>query len=336
MEQERAKHYKELIEMLVGVIEQRDAYTAGHTKRVADYSVEIAKELELNQKEISVLREAAILHDIGKVIIPDSILLKPGKLSQKEYELIKLHLDVGFQILDKIDYYKPLANIIKYHHEKYDGTGYPYRAKRDEIPLLSHIMIVADSFDAMTTNRIYQARKTVEEALAELLLYRGKWYHPEVVDAAIRATKKFQNKNQMNTSQLPSTQLEKERFSYFFKDQLTGVYNDTYLWMVIRNIIPEIQYSQFALLELHGMSDYNDKFGWHQGNEVIRKFSDILKKYVREEQLFRVYGDDFVICFENIESKEEFLHNWKDLQIDTVSSTCKSVEKDIFLEMFSS
>lgn len=310
MEEEKAKHYQELIEMLVGVIEQRDAYTAGHTRRVADCCVAIARKMELDEASIATLREAAILHDIGKVIIPDSILLKPGRLSFKEYELIKAHLSVGYQILMRIDYYKPLAEIIRYHHEKYDGSGYPDGKKGEEISLLSHIMIVADAFDAMTTNRIYQARKSTEDAVAELISFRGKWYHPEVVDAAVIVAREMQTSG-TTPSQLPLTQMEKERFAYFFRDQLTGVYNGTFLWMVVNNLIPDLHCNFCLMIELHGMSDHNIRFGWHEGNAVIRRFAETLMRLVREEQLFRVFGDDFVICFEDHDAREEFIKSWK-------------------------
>jgi putative nucleotidyltransferase with HDIG domain len=332
MEEEKAKHYQELIEMLVGVIEQRDAYTAGHTRRVADYCVAIARKLGVDERSVSTLREAAILHDIGKVIIPDSILLKPGRLSYKEYELIKAHLSVGYQILVRIDYYKPLAEIIRYHHEKFDGSGYPEGKKGEEISLLSHIMIVADAFDAMTTNRIYQARKTTDDAVAELISFRGKWYHPEVVDAAVAVAREMET---MGTapSQLPLTQMEKERFAYFFRDQLTGVYNGTYLWMVVNNLIPN-QHCNFCLMiELHGMSEHNARFGWHEGNSVIRRFAEALIKTVREEQLFRVFGDDFVLCFDDQAAREAFLKSWEPLEIEAITATCRVVERTAFLEI---
>lgn len=332
MEEERAKHYEELIEMLVGVIEQRDAYTAGHTRRVAEYCEAIAREMRIDEESISRLREAAILHDIGKVIIPDSVLLKPGKLSSKEYQLIKMHLKVGYEILEKIDYYKPLAEIIKYHHEKYDGSGYPEGKKGDEIPLLSQIMIVADAFDAMTSNRIYQPRRTTKEAIAELIKYKSTWYHPDVVDAAVIVTKRAPNQGSM-TTQLPFTQLEKERFSYFFKDQLTGVYNDTYLWMIIQNLIPEYNYNHFLLVELRGMSGYNHKNGWHQGNNIIQKYAEFLIFRVKEEQLFRVFGDDFVICFKDESERNTFMKNWVPIEFDGVGCTCSFADKDIFLEI---
>lgn len=332
IEEERAKHFEELIEMLVELIEMRDSYTGNHTKRVADYSVAIAQELKIKSDEIRLLREASILHDIGKIIIPDSILLKPGKLSYKEYELIKQHVMVGHTILDKIDYYKPIAYIILHHHEKFDGSGYPFGKKGSDIPYLSHIMMVADSFDAMTTNRIYQARKSNEEARKELLKYKGIWYHPDVVDAAIRVIQKNE-KEDLKTTQLPITQIEQERFAYFFKDQLTGVYNATYLWMGINDLISGISSEHFLLLELHGMSDLNSQLGWNKGNEVIQEFAGYLLEQVKGDKVYRVFGDDFIVAFDTIEEKEKFLKNCKTFRIENVFSECKNIEKDKFKEI---
>lgn len=332
MEEERAKHYEELIEVLVGVIEQRDAYTAGHTRRVAHYCVSISRQMQINEASVARLREAAILHDIGKVIIPDSVLLKPGRLTRKEYDLIKAHLTVGYQILSHIDYYKPLAEIIRCHHEKFDGSGYPDGKKGDEISLLSHIMIVADAFDAMTTNRIYQGRKSTDEAIAELLSYKGIWYHPDVVDATVVVAREMELRGTV-PSQLPLTQMEKERFAYFFRDQLTGVYNGTYLWMVINGLIPGLNCDQALLVELRGMSGYNTRFGWHEGNLLIQRFAQALAEKVREDQIFRVYGDDFVLCFDTAQAKDEFFRAWQPLVIESVTAACRSVAKSMFQDI---
>jgi putative nucleotidyltransferase with HDIG domain len=155
MEKEKVANYEETILAFVNIIEQRDTYTAGHTIRVAEYCALIGKEMGLSKDDIHLLEKAAILHDIGKVATPDTILLKPGKLSHLEYDLIKQHAEIGADMLERITIYKDLADIIRYHHSRYDGKGYPRTDSPDEISILSHIMIVADAFDAMTTNRIY-------------------------------------------------------------------------------------------------------------------------------------------------------------------------------------
>lgn len=307
LEEEKSLHYKQLLESLVDLIEQRDAYTAGHTRRVAIYCDLIAKELGFSIDDRNTLYEASILHDIGKVVVPDAILLKPGRLDSNEYELIKSHLNIGFQILNKINYYRPLANIIRFHHEKYDGSGYPDGVMGDDIPLASHIMIVADAIDAMTSNRIYQPRRTMKEACEEILKYRAIWYHPIVVDAVLSA---FQTTNgEEYTTQLPVTSIERARFSYFFKDQLTGVYNETYLGMILHNEIPEVSYRGYLLVEIKEMTQYNTQYGWHEGDKIIQKFVNILALARSKEHIFRVFGDDFIIGYSDHFQREHIIHH---------------------------
>jgi len=326
LEEEKTKNQAQLIEMLISMIEQRDAYTAGHTQRVADYCSLIATQMGLDDEQIERLNQAAKLHDIGKISIPDSILLKPGKLSHNEYSLIKMHLDVGYDILSKIDYYKEVAEIMCNHHEKYDGSGYPNGKKGDEIPVLGHIMIVADALDAMTTNRIYQSRKSVDEAVEEIKVLSGVWYHPEVVDAVLA----LHEKNAIvaaYASQLPLTQIEHERFSYFFKDRLTAFFNESYLWMILNKNIPDKELNHFVLIEMRGMTKYNKIHGWTMGSQLIDNIAKYIKKSVVSHTTFRVFGDDFVLGFVDANEKDEFLQTWQEIKIGNVHTSIKEVQK---------
>ena len=187
LQQERISNYEEIILSLVDLIEKRDAYTAGHTRRVAHYSELIATRLGHSPEEIEKLKRAAILHDIGKIAIPDAVLLKPGSLTPLEYGRIKQHVEVGYETLSHINMYKELAEIMRHHHEHVDGSGYPLGLKGSQIPRLSQIMAAADSFDAMTTNRIYQPRKAVDVAREELRQLGGVYYDAEVANAAFEA-----------------------------------------------------------------------------------------------------------------------------------------------------
>lgn len=135
---EKFKSYEDVIEALVDMIEQRDTYAAGHTQRVAEYSLMIAKEMGIDDNEIKKLTDAAKLHDIGKVVTPDSVLLKPGKLTNLEFELIKEHVSAGYQVLSRIESYEELANIVITHHERFDGSGYPNGKRGDDRERLSY------------------------------------------------------------------------------------------------------------------------------------------------------------------------------------------------------
>jgi diguanylate cyclase (GGDEF)-like protein/putative nucleotidyltransferase with HDIG domain len=324
MEDEKTLHYQQLIESLNDMIEQRDAYTAGHTFRVAKYSDMIAKEMKLDSLRRQKLYEAAVLHDIGKIVVPDAILLKPGRLSKNEFSLIKSHLDAGYDILNKIDYYKPLAEIIRYHHEKYDGTGY-LGFKGDDIPVEGHILIVADAIDAMTSNRIYQARKTVEEAVSEIVSLKGRWYDPDVVDATKNVFENFSNEDE-ETTQMPITDLEKARLSYYFKDQLTGSYNETYLKMVIDGLAFDSSFESFIFVKVGGMTKFNSNYGWHAGDEMLILIAEQIHKQIDNNSsiVFRVLGDDFVI---GMKSLEQALSLENSLNIDVDREISISIEK---------
>jgi putative nucleotidyltransferase with HDIG domain len=290
---ERTENYKETILSFVYMIEQRDTYTAGHTARVAKYCQQIAKEMGVADQEAEKLYKAATLHDIGKIATPDSILLKPGKLNSLDYALIKLHASAGYEMLTNINIYKDLADIILHHHERYDGTGYPDGLQGNNIPFLSRILTVADSFDAMTTNRIYKARKTIPEALAELESLSGSQFHPGVVTAAIKALKDTQSP--VTVTQTPSTDIEKKRFSYFFNDKLTGLYNEDYLRIFLQNNQNLHEYSCIHILHLQNILEYNKRQGWEQGNQLIQNFAAELQEYYPDTLIFRAYGNDFSI-----------------------------------------
>jgi putative nucleotidyltransferase with HDIG domain len=231
---ERTANYEETIFTFVNMIEQRDTYTAGHTERVAGYCQKIARAMGLADSETAKLYKAAILHDIGKIATPDSVLLKPGKLNSLDYDLIKLHATAGYEMLSNIEMYTELAKIILYHHERHDGRGYPAGLAGNDIPALSRILILADAFDAMTTNRIYKPRKKINDALAELESLSGSQFHPEVVAAAIKALKG--TVSPVADTQTPITDIEKKRFSYFFNDKITGLLNEEYLKIFLQHI----------------------------------------------------------------------------------------------------
>ena len=290
---ERTANYQETIYTFVNMIEQRDTYTAGHTERVARYCQLIAKEMGIDSHERAKLGKAAILHDIGKIATPDSVLLKPGKLSNLDYDLIKLHATAGYEMLSNIEMYKDLAEIIRYHHERHDGKGYPAGLKGDDIPFLSRILTVADAFDAMTTNRIYKSRKKIQEALAEIESLSGSQFNPEVVAAALKALKDTPLPEAV--TQTPTTDIEKKRFAYFFNDKLTGLFNEDYLRIFLQNNQNLQEYPCLHILHLTNILEFNKREGWERGNSLIQEFAVELQTHYPEALLFRAYGNDFAV-----------------------------------------
>jgi len=311
----RLNDYEQHVYSLVDMIEKRDSYTAGHTERVAEYAELIGQEMGCNDEALDTLRRAAMLHDVGKVSTPDSILLKPSQLSDLEFDLIKEHVTTSYELLIKVDAFRNIAEIVKHHHERYDGKGYPQGLKNNEIPFLSHILSVADAFDAMTTNRIYKGRKTVEAAMSELNSLSGKQFHPEVVTAAQTALANVLIDTTYN--QIPKTNIEQERFSYFFKDVITGVYSRDYLDFVLSRRIDQasmntaeteenfFQYSCVHAIFLHDFTQFNKKYGWEEGNNLLKRFAELLQSIVQDGLVFRLYGDDFIIMNKDHFSLEE-------------------------------
>lgn len=175
--------YMETIEILRFTVEAKDAYTRGHSDRVSEYSVLIGKTLGLSDNDLKILKIGGLFHDIGKIGIPDSILLKPSKLSDDEYSQIKNHPAIGAHILGSADIFKDIIPIVKHHHEKYDGTGYPGMLKGEEIPYLARIAAVADTFDAMTSRRSYRGPIDIEHVKDEIKRCEGTQFDPQVAEA---------------------------------------------------------------------------------------------------------------------------------------------------------
>ncbi len=174
--------YFKTIKALATAVEAKDSYTEGHSIRVANYSSLIAEYMGLSETKIEEINIAGILHDIGKIGIEDGILTKPGKLTPEEYEIIKKHPTIGYKILSPIGLSENILKGVLFHHRRYDLKGYPSDISLDTLPLEARIIGVADAFDAMTTNRAYSKPKTIEEAMEELIRFKGTEFCPEVVN----------------------------------------------------------------------------------------------------------------------------------------------------------
>src|SRR4051812_18694493 len=170
-------------------IESSDSYTFGHCERVAGYALALARELGLDEEQQTTIRIGAYLHDLGKVRVPHEILSKPGKLTAEEFRTIQMHPAWGLELLATVEFPWDIKPIIRWHHEKYDGSGYPDRLRGDEIPINAQIICIVDVYDALTTTRSYRAAMSASDALAVMKEDRS-WWRPDVYNAFVRSVAK--------------------------------------------------------------------------------------------------------------------------------------------------
>src|SRR5437868_4795440 len=179
---EVSKIHLRTIEALALAIEAKDATTHEHLQRVRVYAMELAKELGLNEDETEALQAASVLHDIGKLAVPEHIISKPGKLTPEEFEKMKIHPIIGAEILEQVEFPYPVVPIVRAHHEKWDGSGYPNGLQGEAIPIGARILATVDCLDALASDRQYRRALPLHEAMARVVSEAGKSFDPRVVE----------------------------------------------------------------------------------------------------------------------------------------------------------
>ncbi|RIK10381.1 MAG: hypothetical protein DCC49_03615 [Acidobacteria bacterium] len=170
---------------LAAAVDARDRYTAQHSQRLAEYSTRIATAMEMSKSEVELMRIAALLHDVGKIGVRDAVLLKPGPLTEEEFIEMKSHPEIGVRILTgAVDRW--VLDVVNHHHERFDGMGYPAGLAGEEIPVGARCLLVADAFDAMTSDRVYRKALRMEQVLDELVRHAGTQFDPEIADVFVR------------------------------------------------------------------------------------------------------------------------------------------------------
>ena len=192
------KSYLESIEVLRRTVEVKDVYTRGHSDRVSEYSLLIGKKLNLPPEQMKTLKIGALFHDIGKIGIPDAILLKTDKLTDDEYSEIKNHPAIGAHILSNASIFADIIPIVKHHHERYDGKGYPARLAGEDIPYLARIVAVADTFDAMTSRRSYRQALDFDYTMNEIERCKGTQFDPAIADVFLEILRINQKKKRVD------------------------------------------------------------------------------------------------------------------------------------------
>ncbi len=184
--QDLERSYDTTLEAMGDALDLRDAETEGHSRRVTAYTVALAREMGMNADELRVIARGAFLHDIGKIATPDSVLLKPGRLDPAELAVMREHCERGYEMVRKIPFLREASEIVFAHQESFDGSGYPRGLRGEEIPLGARIFSLADTLDAITSDRPYRKGRSFEEALTEIARCAGKQFDPEIVDVFLR------------------------------------------------------------------------------------------------------------------------------------------------------
>ena len=278
--------YLATVQMLADAIEAKDALLRGHSEEVLGYVGAVADRLEVNERTKEELLFGSLLHDVGKIGISERILLKPGRLTPEEFNVIKLHSRIGFRLIDTVPALRPIARAILHHHERWDGQGYPSGLTRDEIPIESRVIAVADSFAAMTADRPYRGRMSLDQACEELERCAGTQFDPNVVKIFIDEIRKHPPEERDNALQVAMTDPEIDvrrtpeepvlgHSSMSVTDNLTLLYSHTYFHEIAqaeaeRAAVQNVGFF-VLLLELQNIDEINRSDGYRAGDQGLRR-----------------------------------------------------------------
>ena len=297
----------EIIATIASMIEAKDSYTKGHSVRVAEYSALVAKALGWQEEEVKNIKYIALLHDIGKVGIPDNVLNKPGKLTEIEFNIIKSHTTIGGDILKDIETIAGVDEGAKYHHERYDGKGYPCGISGKEIPTVARIICIADAYDAMNSKRIYRNNLSKDVIRKELIAGRGTQFDPDFLDIFVQLLddgklqlnieEKGQEKTISGESSMLLSQIikniEEESQKNEEYDYLTGLLNRK----IGENKIVQAMKEQpgcLAFVDLDNLKRTNDTMGHLAGDYALLNVGEVLSEYKNNAIIARVGGDEFL------------------------------------------
>ena len=300
------------ITTIANTIDAKDEYTRGHSRRVSEYSAAIAEKLGMSPEEVSNIRWVALLHDIGKIGVPDAVLNKPGRLTNEEYQMMKQHTVIGGEILKDIGMLKGIDVGARYHHERYDGKGYPDGISGEDIPYIARIIAVADAYDAMTSNRVYRKHLDDNKVMNELKAGIGTQFDPEAAGALIELLQKGELENlNPETSQNPEMadvtriisrvmELQEEKMAgRLLFDQLTDAYNQSSGKKMLEDAI-EDRNGCLVFFDIDSFHYINDTYGYVEGDYFLRKAVDAIKSLQDDVIVVRWGSDEFLTFFGNL------------------------------------
>ncbi|MCX4351256.1 MAG: diguanylate cyclase [Lachnospiraceae bacterium] len=335
------KTFIQAITTITYAVDAKDRYTKGHSVRVAQYCLAIAKKLNWSKQDCLNIYYTALLHDIGKIGIPDTILNKPVKLTDEEYSLIRNHTIMGANILRPITMVPGVCDGAQYHHERYDGKGYPYGLAGDDIPYVARIIGIADAYDAITSNRIYEKGRGEEYAVNELKKGRGKQFDPYLTDVMLSIIEEGFLFSDTPQFEFENTASEEEADAFIMevcKKTEAGAQRaddtDTLTGFPIRKAF-EISVNTYLNDPLHGgtmlLMDVdnflyvNTNYGHIAGDRIIKRLSDVIREHtIPDAYLCRISGDEFAIFYPGDSSEE-----WMGEMAEGLLKTFKEAVRDI-------
>ena len=356
----------QMMQTLSKTIEAKDEYTRGHSHRVAEYAALIAEELGWDKKEIKNLKNAAHLHDIGKICIPDNILNKPTRLTEEEFQVIKEHTVIGAEILKNITLISHVKEVARSHHERYDGMGYPDGLKGEEIPLYARVITVADSYDAMKSRRIYRNPLDDQIIYNEIARNCGSQFDPQIAGVFL----KMLNENRVvireecalvdKEDNLSKMEIEIEKFisdvMITMKAQEDSEGLDFLTGLPMRNRGEKLaaQFMQqdngyLVFLDMDNLKKMNDLYGHKAGDRALKLIGSLLMEYAQHSVVCRLGGDEFLMFVPGV-SKDEIVkivtgiqekfeqNKEKDAEIRCASVSvgiCEVIKGDPFEECYS-
>lgn len=295
---------------IANTVDAKDKYTGGHSLCVAEVSRDIALKMGWSKEKAQHIYHIALLHDIGKIAVPDYILNRPGRLTDEEFAIIKKHPATGARILKDIEILDNVQDGALYHHERWDGRGYPKGLKGDDIPLYARIIAVADSYDAMSRNRIYRKHLTPEQIQEEFEKNKGSQFDPKIAEIFLEMLKDGYDKAESvsrpaETGSITSegmllnmivNRFTKNMMNKADSDSLTGIYNRAFAQKAIEDLIMNDHDGVFFMIDMDNFKNVNDKYGHISGDVLLKEFASLLKKNFRQNDIvFRMGGDEFAV-----------------------------------------
>ncbi len=338
------KIFIQSITTITYAVDAKDRYTKGHSVRVAQYCLAIAKKLNWSKQDCLNMYYTALLHDIGKIGIPDSILNKPVKLTDEEYRLVRNHTLMGANILRPITMVPQVCDGAKYHHERYDGKGYPYGLKGDDIPYIARIIGIADAYDAITSNRIYEKAQVTGYAVSELKRGRGTQFDPYLTDVMLSIIEDGFEFTDTPQFEFEQTQSVDEADSFIMEvckkteidahkaediDYLTGFpIRKSFESSVNAYLDNPLHRGTMFLMDVDNFLYVNKNYGHIAGDHVICRLADVIRSHIETTAFMcRVSGDEFAVFYQE-EGSEEWMRKMAEAFKEDFHKAVEEIDKD--------